>query len=307
MQILAGETTKNDIFYHQHSLYSIIPFYLLYSFLYSAGSCEIFAEGNLLGAPACSKVQSIYLKVVYACINKEVLKSNNNEEIDQTSEGTESIQDYDEMQPSIGTITPSNNQKANVDKNNINNINNNNMNIDTYSDNHNDRNVNAIADNDGEFDRSYIISSSHESSSREEANFADTDIGDSEDKGSTERTRTNDKEVSIVKAKDQSKLKQQSEVVVGIASDILSSYKHITDNTEEFLLFVGLAIALGLGLFLALVVWGMYRSNRLTRIKNRLRKPSSNIMTTSDTNTGNGTMSDIIDAYVNSPITGNRN
>ena len=303
MQISAGETTKNDIFYHQHSLYSIIPFY----FLYFAGSCEIFAEGNLLGAPACSKVQSIYLKVVYACINKEVLKSNNKEEIDQISEGTESIQDYEEMQPSIGTITPSNNQKANVDKNNINNINNNNMNKDTYSDNHNDRNVNAIADNDGEFDRSYIISSSHESSSREEANFADTDIGDSGDKGSTERTITNDKEVSIVKAKDQSKLKQQSEVVVGIASDILSSYKHITDNTEEFLLFVGLAIALGLGLFLALVVWGMYRSNRLTRIKNRLRKPSSNIMTTSDTNTGNGTMSDIIDAYVNSPITGNRN
>ena len=236
------------------------------------------------------------------------MKSNNKEETDQTSEGTESIHDYEEMQPSIGTITPSNNQKANVDKNNINNINNNNMNIDTYSDNHNDQNVNGIADNDGEFDRSYIISSSHESSSREEVNFADTDIGDSEDKGSTERTGTNDKEVSIVKAKDQSKLKQQSEVVVGIASDILSSYKHITDNTEEFLLFVGLAIALGLGLFLALVVWGMYRSNRLTRIKNRLRKPSSNIMTTSDTNTGtHGTMSDIIDAYVNSPITGNRN
>ena len=74
------------------------------------------------------------------------MKSNNKEEIDQISEGTESIQDYEEMQPSIGTITPTNNQKANVDINNINNINNNNMNIDTYSDNHNDQNVNAIAD-----------------------------------------------------------------------------------------------------------------------------------------------------------------
>ena len=237
MQISAGETTKNDIFYHQHSLYSIIQFYLLYSFLYSAGSCEIFAEGNLLGAPACSKVQSIYLKVVYACINKEVLKSDYKEEIDQTSEGAES----------------------------------------------------------------------RESSLGEETKFADTDIGDSEDKESTENTKTNGKEVSIVKETDQSKLKQQGDVAVRSSSDILSSYKHITDNTEEFLLFVGLAIALGLGLFLALVVWGMYRSNRLTRIKNRLRKPSSNIMTTSDTNTGNGTMSDIIDAYVNSPITGNRN
>ena len=237
MQISAGETTKNDIFYHQHSLYSIIPFYLLYIFLYSAGSCEIFAEGNLLGAPACSKVQSIYLKVVYACINKEVLKSDYKEEIDQTSEGAES----------------------------------------------------------------------HDSSLREEAKFSDTDIGDSEDKESTEHTKTNGKEVSIVKEKDQSKLKQQGDVAVRSASDILSSYKHITDNTKEFLLFVGLAIALGIAIFLALVVWGMYCSNRLTRIKNVLRKPNRKIMTKSDTNTGNGTTSDIIDANVNSLITGNEN
>ena len=202
-----------------------------------AGSCEIFAEGNLLGAPACSKVQSIYLKVVYACINKEVLKSDYKEEIDQTSEGAES----------------------------------------------------------------------HDSSLREEAKFSDTDIGDSEDKESTEHTKTNGKEVSIVKEKDQSKLKQQGDVAVRSSSDILSSYKHITDNTKEFLLFVGLAIALGIAIFLALVVWGMYCSNRLTRIKNGLRKPNRKIMTKSDTNTGKGTTSDIIDANVNSLITGNEN
>ena len=156
----------------------------------------------------------------------------------------------------------------------------------------------------GQFDHSYIISSIH-GSSREETNFADTvnTKGDDNDiKGTSDSHKNED--VLVVKAKDQSKIDNQSEIVVGLASDILSSYKHITDNTEEFLLFVGLAIALGLGLFLALVVWGMYRSNRLTRIKNRLRKPNSNIMTNSDT-TANGTMSDIIDAYVNSPITGN--
>ena len=191
----------------------------------------------MLGAPACSKVPSIYLKVVYACINKEVLKTDYKEEIDQTSEGAES----------------------------------------------------------------------HDSSLREEAKFADTDIGDSEDKESTEHTKTNGKEVSIVKEKDQSKLKQQGDVAVRSASDILSSYKHITDNTKEFLLFVGLAIALGIAIFLALVVWGMYCSNRLTRIKNGLRKPNRKIMTKSDTNTGNGTTSDIIDANVNSLITGNEN
>ena len=154
----------------------------------------------------------------------------------------------------------------------------------------------------GQFDHSYIISSSH-GINREETNFADTANTVGED-SAIKDTSDKHKEVSIVKAKDQSKINEQSDIVVGLASDILSSYKHITDNTEEFLLFVGLAIALGLGLFLSLVVWGMYRSNRLTRIKNRLRKPNSNIMASSDT-TANGTMSDIIDAYINSPITGN--
>ena len=158
-----------------------------------------------------------------------------------------------------------------------------------------------------EIDQTSEGAESHDSSLREEAKFSDTDIGDSEDKESTEHAKTNGKEVSIVKVKDQSKLKQQGEVAVRSASDILSSYKHITDNTKEFLLFVGLAIALGIAIFLALVVWGMYCSNRLTRIKNGLRKPNRKIMTKSDTNTGNGTTSDIIDANVNCLITGNEN
>ena len=158
-----------------------------------------------------------------------------------------------------------------------------------------------------EIDQTSEGAESRESSLREETKFTDTDIGDSEDKESTEHAKTNGKEVSIVNEKDQSKLKQQGEVAVRSASDILSSYKHITDNRKEFLLFVGLAIALGIAIFLALVVLGMYCSNRLTRIKNELRKPNRTIMTKSDTNTGNGTMSDIIDANVNSLITGNEN
>ena len=271
---------------------------------FNLGSCEIFAEGRMLGAPACSKVQSIYLKVVYACINSEVLKptysdaSVNASKDSLGNEGDyispENTQDYyDSIPPSLTTIIPNKKQKTG-------NGNNNNNNKHSSSIDHG-TNENADEDEDGQFDRSYIISSSH-GGTREETNFDDINAkgDDNEIKGMSD----SEKEVSVVKAKDQSKLKQQSEIVVGLASDILSSYKHITDNTEEFLLFVGLAVALGLGLFLALVVWGMYRSNRLTRIKNRLRKPNSNVMTTSDT-TANGTMSDIIDAYVNSPITGN--
>ena len=274
----------------------------LISFPFILGSCEVFAEGRMLGAPACSKVQSIYLKVVYACINSEVLKptfsdaSVNASKDGLSSEGdypenTQTSEYYDSIPPSLTTIIPNEKQKTIKENNNKQSL---------HSTDH-ETNQKPDNDEDGQFDRSYIISSSH-GGNREDTNFADTNAKgeDNEIKGMSD----GEKEVSIVKAKDQSKLKQQSEVVVGIASDILSSYKHITDNTEEFLLFVGLAIALGLGLFLALVVWGMYRSNRLTRIKNRLRKPNSNTMTTSDT-TANGTMSDIIDAYVNSPITGN--
>ena len=62
----------------------------------------------------------------------------------------------------------------------------------------------------------------------------------------------------------------------------------------EFFLFVGLAVAMGLALFLAMVVWGMYRSNRLVRIKNRLRRPTSTQPTPQTT-------SDVIDAYLHSP------
>ena len=220
------------------------------------------------------------------------LGHNNNNSIDDNTHET-SKTTHDSILPSLTTTAPNKKQKTIEDYNN-----NNNNNIESSS-SHSTHEVDGAVDDDGQFDHSYIISSSH-GSNREETNFADTTNARSDDIKDTSDIK---KEVSIVKAKDQSKLKQQSEVVVGIASDILSSYKHITDNTEEFLLFVGLAIALGLGLFLALVVWGMYRSNRLTRIKNRLRKPNSNIMTTSDT-TANGTMSDIIDAYVHSPITG---
>ena len=282
----------------------------------------------MLGAPACSKLQSVYLKVVYACINSEVLKptyaevsivAGTNNDLNTKDDENTSIKEtqtshyYDSIPPSLTTITPNEKEKTIITKDNDNNNKNNNnkdgsrSTTDPRNEHEDDHHVEG-----GQFDRSYIISSSHGGTHGGEdvdTNVADPNTKSEDNEIKDTRSETNGKEVSIVKAKDQSKLKQQSEVVVGIASDILSSYKHITDNTEEFLLFVGLAVALGLGLFLALVVWGMYRSNRLTRIKNRLRKPNimgNNLMTTSDTNTNtaNGTMSDIIDAYVNSPITG---
>ena len=250
---------------------------------------------------------------MYTCINREVLKPtysdetslDNSKAVDNVNnngdKSSKQASQYDSMEPSLSTSIPNKEQQI-VDDNNNHNNNKIEGSSPHYSNDHKDAlGKNTKEDEDGEFDRSYIISSSH-GGTRGEPNT--NTRGDNDEIESTSDT-AEEKEVSIIKAKDQGKLKQQGEVVGGIAVDIFSKYKHITDNTEEFLLFVGLAVALGLGLFLALVVWGMYRSNRLTRIKNRLRKPSSNLMTTSDCTTANGgTMSDIIDAYVNSPITG---
>lgn len=48
-------------------------------------------------------------------------------------------------------------------------------------------------------------------------------------------------------------------------------------HKEKFILFASLSVALGLGLFLALLIWGMYRSSRLARIKNSVARPPSTI------------------------------
>ena len=107
--------------------------------------------------------------------------------------------------------------------------------------------------------------------------------------------------VTISKAKDQEELDKQTNMVVGFVSNFFSSYKHISENQAEFFLFVGLAVAAGLAFFLAMVVWGMYRSNRLTRIKNRLRRPGNGGLTTSSSQQDPHTTSDVIDAYLHSP------
>ena len=79
----------------------------------------------MLGAPACSKVQSIYLKVVYACINSEVLKPTYSDasvnaskdglhmEEDYISpENTQTSEYYDSIQPSLATIIPNKKQST---------------------------------------------------------------------------------------------------------------------------------------------------------------------------------------------------
>ena len=144
------------------------------------------------------------------------------------------------------------------------------------------------------FDRSYIIASSHDDDNENGGDHMFDDFIDAAD------------DVKVTKTEDQEKIEEESNFVVEVVSNFFSSYKHISENQAEFFLFVGLAVAMGLALFLAMLVWGMYRSNRLTRIKNRLRRPNTAMtMTSSVDASAGGTTSEVIDAYIHSsPLTG---
>ena len=73
----------------------------------------------------------------------------------------------------------------------------------------------------------------------------------------------------------------ESDLVVGFVSDVMSSYAHIKNHKEKFILFATLSVALGLTLFLSMVVWGMYRSSRLSRIKASMQRPQQQQPTSS--------------------------
>ena len=83
-------------------------------------------------------------------------------------------------------------------------------------------------------------------------------------------------------------------MVVGFVSDVMSSYNHIKKHKEKFILFASLSVALGLALFLAMVLWGVYRSSRLSRLKRNVPRPGGQ----QQQQRGVGST---IDAYYSSP------
>ena len=180
------------------------------------------ADGQSLGAPECNYQPSIYLKTVFACINKEVIKPTYRSLTTTTTTTTTTTSTTTTTTTSI--TTASTNAASTTTESDF-----------------------------QSFDRSYIIASSH--------NEDDQMLGDNIDKVMLEEDDSNGI-VSIAKANDKEELEEQTNFVVGFVSNFFSSYKHISENQAEFFLFVGLAVAMGLALFLAMLIWGMYRSNR---------------------------------------------
>ena len=53
-----------------------------------SGKCDVIADGAALGAPACTLDQSIYLKSVYTCVNKNIFKDEFRDDIPKTTPTT---------------------------------------------------------------------------------------------------------------------------------------------------------------------------------------------------------------------------
>lgn len=67
---------------------------------------------------------------------------------------------------------------------------------------------------------------------------------------------------------------KDTDMVVGLVSDVMTSYGHIRRHKAKLILLATLSVALGLTLFLGLLIWGVYRSSRLSRIKSEVQRHS---------------------------------
>ncbi len=104
---------------------------------------------------------------------------------------------------------------------------------------------------------------------------------------------------SMDAAADQKEADEEGMVVGSIVSDVMFSYNHIKKHKGKFILFVSLSVALGLSLFLAMVLWGVYRSSRLNRLKDTVPRPCGGQNGRHD---GGGPNASTIDAfYYSSP------
>lgn len=212
---------------------------LHFSFL--AGKCVITADGASLGAPACKGSQNIYLKTVYACVNRDVFKPAYRVLGDPTTTTTTTT--------TTSTTAP------------------------PYVDYEHWRTT----------DPPIVITDDHMGSLDDPARDikAETMLGDlshartpDEHHQEDGRGRSQDATVSSTATDSAGVTEKETDLVVGFVSDFMSSYNHIKQHQAKFILFASLSVALGLALFLSMLVWGMYRSARLSRIKNSVQTPA---------------------------------
>lgn len=198
-----------------------------------SGSCSLLANGTSLGALDCKPHHNIYLKTVYTCIHKSVLKP---QYIDQPLTTT--------PPPTTTTTTTSTTTTTTTA---------------------------TTAKSTTEIKRPVTFQPSMQREEEKQMKPAEKmlDIYTQQD---DQVLIGNDFDFTAEKKRKAEE--KDSNFVVGFVGDFFTSYKHIKENKEKFILFISLTVAAGLSLFLAMFLWNMYRSNRLDRIAKSFRQPN---------------------------------
>ena len=240
-EIVSTETLKRP-FVQNHSA-NITP-HLTILLVSLPEKCAITADGASLGAPACKGSQNIYLKTVYTCVNRDVFKpayrvlgdpTTTTTTTTTTSTTPKPFGDYEHWRTTDPPIVIT------------------------------DDFANHLDDPARDLKAETMLGdlSSHSRTSSDQLETYLDDGG-----------RRDDAEVSSTATDGAGVTEKETDLVVGFVSDFMSSYNHIKRHQAKFILFASLSVALGLALFLSMLVWGMYRSARLSRIKNSVQTPA---------------------------------
>lgn len=207
------------------------------------GSCVVLADGASLGTPECKAHHNLYLKTVYTCMHKSVLKPHYQDRPITTT--TASTTTTTTTSTSTTTEESTTVNPKSIDDRGVIEPDQYDQTVGHYDDNKRMKPAETMLDDDL-FTPSGI----------------DEEIQNVQDDGTSKEMVKSDSE------------EETTNFVVGFVSDFFASYKHIQEHKEKFILFISLSIAIGLTLFLGMVVWNMYRSSRLERIAKRLRRPT---------------------------------
>jgi hypothetical protein len=206
------------------------------------------AEGAALGAPACTPDHNIYLKSVYTCVNKNIFKDEFRDDIPKTTTTTTTTTTTLPTTKPTTTTTTTTTTTSNESSSTT-------TDSDIYFGNilPTDKTILAPKSKDGE-EEGPIGRASLPGPSL--VHRTDGLVDDYLHNSNNNNDNNGASKVEVVTDAGE---EERNNLVVGFFSDFFASYKHIQNHKAKFILFLPLRIALGLALFLGMVVWGMYR------------------------------------------------
>ena len=201
------------------------------------------ADGAALGAPACTPDHNIYLKSVYTCVNKHIFKDEFRDDLPKTtSTTTTTTTTTPTTTTTFTTTTPTTTTLATITTE-----------TDIYPgvlppDKVNQPPKSKDGEEEGPIGRASLPGPS----------LVHRTDGLQDVPAYHDNNNINNGAAKVEVVTDAAE-EERNNFVVAFFSDFFASYQHIQNHKAKFILFLTLSIALGLALFLAMVVWGMYR------------------------------------------------